>query len=63
MFSSKRLDYDNWSKVTLLLLDNKAYLSENKNIIYELKNNMNNKRKQFRWNHLDYLSQPDFKKT
>lgn len=55
LFSSKYLDYKNWEKTALLLLANKAYLKENKDIIFDLKNNMNNKRTLFDWDHLNNL--------
>lgn len=55
MYSSKYLDYKNWAQASKLLLNNIAYLPENKKIIYELKNNMNNKRTIFNWNHLNNL--------
>lgn len=55
LYSSKYLDYKNWSQTANLLLDNKAYLVENKKIIYELKHSMNNKRIIFDWNHLNNL--------
>jgi hypothetical protein len=38
-----------------LLLANKAYLKENKDIIFDLKNSMNNKRTLFDWDHLNSL--------
>jgi hypothetical protein len=47
LYSSKYLDYNNWSYAAKLLLDNKAYLVENRKIIYNLKHGMNNKRTQF----------------
>lgn len=56
LFSSKYLDYLSWKCTVNLLLDNKAYLSDNKLIILDLKNNMNNKRTKFTWNHLNFYN-------
>ena len=55
LYSSKYLDYQNWSQTAQLLLENKAYSVENKKIIYELKHSMNNKRIMFDWSHLNNL--------
>lgn len=55
LYSSKYLDYHNWSQTAQLLLENKAYSVENKKIIYELKHSMNNKRIMFDWSHLNNL--------
>jgi hypothetical protein len=55
LYSSKYLDYNNWSFAAKLLLENKAYSVDNRKIIYDLKHGMNNKRMQFNWNHLESL--------
>lgn len=55
MYSSKRLDYNNWKEAVLLKLSGKNRLSENKKIVYNLKHSMNNKRTVFDWSHLIYL--------
>jgi hypothetical protein len=47
LYSSKYLDYNNWSFAAKLLLENKAYSVDNRKIIYDLKHGMNNKRMQF----------------
>lgn len=55
LYSSKYLDYINWIQASSLLLDGKAYLPENKKIIYDLKHSMNSKRCIFTWTHLKNL--------
>ena len=55
LYSSKYLDYNNWSFAAKLLLENKAYSADNRKKIYDLKHGMNNKRMQFNWNHLESL--------
>jgi hypothetical protein len=57
LFSSKYLDYISWKSTVNLLLHNKAYLCDNKLVILDLKNNMNNKRTKFTWNHLNIFRQ------
>jgi len=52
LYSSKYLDFLNWSETAKLLLNNTAYNTFNKKHIYELKNSMNNKRTYFIWDHL-----------
>lgn len=55
LYSSKYLDYNNWNKATKFLLNKTAYLVENRDEIYKLKNSMNNKRIIFNWDHLKNL--------
>ena len=55
LYSIKYLDYLNWVQASNLLLEGKAYLPENKKLIYNLKNSMNNKRTVFIWTHLRNL--------
>jgi len=55
LYSIKYLDYLNWVQASNLLLESKAYLPENKKLIYNLKNSMNNKRTVFIWTHLRNL--------
>lgn len=55
LYSSKYLDYLDWNEATKALLNNNAYLSENKIKRLEHKNNMNNKRTIFNWDHLKNL--------
>lgn len=55
LYSSKYLDCLSWSYTVNLLLNNKAYLADNRLKILDLKNNMNNKRTKFNWDHLNKL--------
>lgn len=55
LFSSKHLDYMDWSKAASLLLQNEHYKEENLVIIDSLKSKMNNSRVEFSWDHLDKL--------
>ena len=55
LYSSKYLDYNNWSCTAQLLLNDKAYTEENRKIIYDLKHSMNSKRILFNWDHLENL--------
>lgn len=55
LYSSKYLDFKNWAITGELLLNNTAYITKNKNKIYELKNSMNNKRIIYNWEHLQNL--------
>ena len=55
LYSSKYLDYNNWSYTAQLLLNDKAYIEENRKIIYELKHSMNSKRTLFNGDHLENL--------
>lgn len=52
LYSSKYLDYLSWKYCANLLLKKEAYLCSNRSIILHLKNNMNNKRTKFNWDHL-----------
>lgn len=52
LLSSKYLDYKDWEKVAFLFLNNTHTLVENKEIILNLKNGMNNKRIIYNWDHL-----------
>jgi hypothetical protein len=55
LFSSKYLDYLDWSKVVKLILNNEHYTDANLLIIDDLKSKMNRGRTEFNWNHLDRL--------
>ena len=55
LFSSKRLDYIDWSKAVKLILSNEHYTDANLLIINYLKSNMNRGRTKFNWDHLDEL--------
>lgn len=56
LFSSKYLDYTDWLKVyNLRDINNKKILNTSKNIkiIWDSKNNMNNQRTIYNWDHLN----------
>jgi hypothetical protein len=55
LYSSKYLDYKDWEKAVLLILDNDHYSEQGIAKIDILKNNMNLKRTYFNWDHLDNL--------
>lgn len=52
--SSKRLNFLDWKKASLIKMSNrnKVLSIEQKNIIYDIKENMNRKRIYYSWNHL-----------
>ena len=56
LFSSKYLDYLDWSKALKLIINNKHYTDQGLIEIDSLKNNMNNQRIYFNWDHLNKLS-------
>jgi hypothetical protein len=55
LFSSKHLDYIDWSKAVKLILSNEHYTDANLLVINDLKSNMNRGRTEFNWDHLDKL--------
>jgi hypothetical protein len=55
LFSSKHLDYIDWSKAVKLILSNEHYTDANLLEINDLKSNMNRGRTEFNWDHLDKL--------
>lgn len=55
LYSSKYLDYKDWEKVAILILDNNHYTEQGIAIIDILKNNTNSKRRYFNWDHLNNL--------
>jgi hypothetical protein len=55
LFSSKYLDYLNWSQVVVLILKQTHYEEKNVVLIEQLKTSMNNSRTEFNWSHLDKL--------
>jgi hypothetical protein len=55
LFSSKRLDYIDWSKAVKLILNNEHYTDANLLIINDYKSNMNRGRTKFNWDHLNEL--------
>jgi hypothetical protein len=56
LYSSKYLDFIDWSKATSLMLENKHYSAEGIIKIDSYKSNMNLKRVYFNWSHLKYLN-------
>ena len=56
LYSSKYLDYKDWSEAAKLVLEKKQYTNENILKIKILKNSMNNNRIYFNWNHLKNLT-------
>nr|AFD95982.1 intron-encoded LAGLIDADG endonuclease family protein [Talaromyces marneffei] len=56
LFSSKYLDYKDWKKIVLLILDDKHYTEQGINETEYVRNNMNRKRTYFNWDHLNSLS-------
>lgn len=56
LYGSKYLDYKDWRKAVMLVLNNLHYTNENIEKITKLKNNMNLKRTYFNWDHLNKLN-------
>lgn len=56
LFSSKHLDYLDWSIAVEYILANKHYIESSIIEIDNLKNKMNNKRTYFNWDHLNKLN-------
>lgn len=55
LYSSKYLDYKDWEKATILILENNHYTEQGIIEIDSLKNRMNSKRTYFNWEHLNNL--------
>lgn len=55
LFTSKHLDYLDWSKAVKLILSNEHYTDANLLVIDHLKSKMNRSRTEFSWDHLDKL--------
>ena len=53
LFSSKYLDYKDWKKVALLIIESKHLTEESLIVIDTVKNNMNRQRTFFNWDHLN----------
>ena len=53
LFSSKHLDYLDWSKAVKLILSNEHYTDANLLVIDHLKSKMNRARTEFNWDHLN----------
>ena len=47
--------YKDWEKAALLFINSTHTLIENKKIIFNLKNSMNNKRTIYTWGHLNVI--------
>lgn len=60
MFSSKQLNYLEWSKVFNLVLNKKHLIRKGALICLDSKNNMNKNRKTWNWNHLDSFYNQSF---
>ncbi len=56
LFSSKYLDYIDWKKIALLMLDNKHYTKESIKLTESVRSEMNTQRTCFNWDHLNELS-------
>lgn len=56
LLSSKYLDYKDWKKVALLILESKHLTEEGLVITDTVRNNMNRQRTFFNWDHLNELS-------
>jgi LAGLIDADG endonuclease/Cytochrome C and Quinol oxidase polypeptide I len=56
LYSSKYLDYKDWEEAAYLILNNNHYSNEGIIAINRLKNNMNQKRTYFNWDHLSNIS-------
>lgn len=56
LYSSKYLDYRDWKKIVLLILEGKHYTEQGINETEYVRNGMNKKRTYFDWNHLNLLS-------
>ena len=55
LFSSKYLDYIDWKKIALLMLDNKHYTNEGITLADLVRSEMNSQRTRFNWDHLNGL--------
>lgn len=55
LLSSKYLDYKDWEKVALLILENKNYTDHGINLTDSVRKGMNRQRIYFTWDHLDKL--------
>ena len=56
LYSSKYLDYKDWEKATIIILENNHYTEQGIIEIDSLKNRMNSKRTYFNWDHLNNLN-------
>jgi hypothetical protein len=60
LFSSKYLDFLSWKRALSLILTKKHTTDKGKKIIANLKNNLNNKRTKFNWEHLNNIFSPPY---
>lgn len=60
LYSSKHLDYLDWSEAVKLILNNQHYSVSGIIKIDSLKSKMNNNRTEFNWDHLNKLTHPFF---
>lgn len=58
LFSSKYLDFLSWKRALSLIINKNHKTDKGQKIIANLKNNMNNKRTKFNWDHLNNLVNP-----
>lgn len=56
LLTCKQNDFEDWLKVYYFMLENKHLTDEGKTLIKQIKLNMNRKRKNFNWDHLNYLN-------
>jgi hypothetical protein len=56
LLSSKFLDFVDWKKSFLLILNKTHMTEEGRTTILSAKNNMNSKRTYFNWNHLNFIN-------
>lgn len=56
LLTAKRNDFEDWVKVYNLMFDNKHLTDSGKLLIKQIKSNMNRKRGEFNWDHLNYLN-------
>lgn len=55
LYSSKYLDYRDWRKIAIIILENKHYTEKGRNETDFVRNSMNRNRTYFNWDHLDKL--------
>lgn len=55
LLSSKYLDYLDWKKAFLIILNKDHFLEEGNKLIFKYKNSMNNKRTFYDWSHLNFF--------
>jgi hypothetical protein len=55
LFSSKFLEFLEWKKAFNQIKSKNHLIDQGRNIVYSGKNNMNNKRTYFNWDHLKFF--------